>query len=97
MAINQISLPYETGSDRCTSRLYSPVSRSYDFLPNCISLDIFYADLRRVTDHFTKDQLRINCGKVLQLSIYDSFEVSEHLERYFPHVELVTRSCSNKS
>ena len=67
------------------------------FFPNCISLGIRYANLTRVTDHFTQDRMRINCAKVIQLSIYGNFDVSENLKRYFPHVELIARSASNKN
>ena len=64
-------------------------------LPNCVSLYINYASLRRVTDHFTKDRLRINCRKVIRLRIYDECEVSQDLKRYFPHVKQIECLCSS--
>ena len=64
-------------------------------LPNYISLGINSVSLTRVTDHFTKDRMRINCGKVIRLRIYDKCEVSEDLKRYFPHVKQIECLCSS--
>ena len=59
------------------------------FLPNCLSLNISYVSLKRVTGHFTKDRLRINCRKVIRLQICDKCELSQDIKRYFPHVKQI--------
>ena len=57
------------------------------FFPNSISLRVDYPELKRVTDHFTQDRMRINCAKVIQLSVFGKLQISEDFKCYFPHVK----------
>ncbi|CAF4536515.1 unnamed protein product, partial [Rotaria sp. Silwood2] len=55
-------------------------------LPNNIFLIIDYRPLRKATHNFNREVMRINCAKLIRLSIYDEFEISQQLKNYFPHV-----------
>ena len=51
-----------------------------------------YESLKRVTNNFTRDQLRMNTTKVIKLFLYGKFEFSVCLEEYFPQAKIVDAS-----
>ncbi|CAF3323804.1 unnamed protein product, partial [Rotaria sp. Silwood2] len=57
-------------------------------LPSNICLWTRYDSLKRVTQNFTRDATRVNCGKINCLQIYDEFQVSERFTTYFPHANV---------
>ena len=57
-------------------------------LSNNISLHISYESLQRVTNHFTREATRINCGKVAHLYMFGGFKGTKELKDYCPFVEI---------
>lgn len=58
------------------------------FLPDNICLTIEYRPLKKVTNNFKNDAMRLNCAKVIELMIPAKFKISQHFKAYFPHVEI---------
>jgi hypothetical protein len=56
-------------------------------LSNNIHLFVEYGSLQTVTDNFTRDTTRINCSKVIKLSVNHQLVTFKHLRDYFPHAE----------
>ena len=52
-----------------------------------ICLSINYKSLERVTHNFTRDDTRINCGKMSRIYFYEKEEDSKVLRDYFPSAE----------
>jgi hypothetical protein len=55
----------------------------YCHLPSLFELQISYASLMSVTNHFTNDATRLTCSKLKHLDIYEPFVRPEHFHRYF--------------
>ena len=56
-----------------------------------LTLLMKYDSLKRVTNNFTRDELRVNARKVVRLVLYGNCEFSTCLEEYFPQAKQVTR------
>jgi hypothetical protein len=56
------------------------------FFSNDIFLVIDYRPLRRATHDFKRDAMRINCSKVITLSIPAKFKLSQRFKSYFPRM-----------
>ncbi|CAM4982413.1 unnamed protein product [Rotaria socialis] len=54
------------------------------YFQNNILLDIDYKVLQRVTHDFTRDDTRINCTKVNELSLSENVKDSKSVQDYFP-------------
>jgi hypothetical protein len=50
-----------------------------------------YGSLQTVTNNFTRNTTRINCSKVIKLSIHPKFHTCEHLHDYFPRAENIRK------
>ncbi|CAF3201428.1 unnamed protein product [Rotaria sp. Silwood2] len=57
-------------------------------LPNIFYLSVDYQSLERVTHNFRRNATRVNCAKLRFLSVYRTFEISEHVKDYFPHANV---------
>ena len=53
-------------------------------LPCLTKLKVTYDDLKMVTENFTRDEMRRNCGRVKQLIVERPIVYSENIYRYFP-------------
>lgn len=52
---------------------------------HCLTnLEVTYKKLEKVTEYFTKDEMRRNCGRVTQLLIESPTVYPENIYRYFP-------------
>jgi hypothetical protein len=56
-------------------------------LSNSIRLNVYYHDLKRITNNFTRDATRINCAKVKYIHDIDTYNLPTHFYTYFPHLE----------
>ncbi|CAF1518654.1 unnamed protein product [Rotaria sordida] len=56
------------------------------FISNNISLDVDYCPLRKATHNFTRNEMRINCSKLIELRIYKVIN-SECFTAYFPNIK----------
>ncbi|CAF4078228.1 unnamed protein product [Rotaria sordida] len=56
------------------------------FISNNISLDVDYCPLRKATHNFTRNKMRINCSKLIELRI-DKVINSERFTAYFPNIK----------
>ncbi|UJR09477.1 hypothetical protein I4U23_013715 [Adineta vaga] len=56
-------------------------------LSNNIRLFVDYDSLQTVTDNFTRDTTRVNCSKVIELSVNHKLVTFKHLHDYFPRAE----------
>ncbi len=57
-------------------------------LPCLTKLKVAYDDLKMVTENFTKDEMRRNCGRVEQLIIERPIVYSENIYLYFPLLQI---------
>ena len=55
----------------------------YCHLPSLLQLQIRYASITSVTNHFTNHATRLTCSKLKYLRIIEPFVPSEHFHRYF--------------
>jgi hypothetical protein len=53
-------------------------------LPRLFNLSIRYESLALVTNNFTNDAARLNCGKLTNLTIWEPFVRPENFHQYFP-------------
>ncbi|CAF4549255.1 unnamed protein product, partial [Rotaria sp. Silwood1] len=53
-------------------------------LPCLTKLTVLYEDLKQVTENFTREEMRRNCGGVKQLFVERSIVCPEYIYRYFP-------------
>lgn len=56
-------------------------------LSNHVSLTVEYSRIRKLTDNFKNDRLRINCAKMTELSIPANIKHSQRLNAYFPRLQ----------
>jgi len=54
-------------------------------LNNAVHLNIYYEQLKRVTNNFTRDTTRINCAKLDSLCL-NGCQLPQYAKDYFPHV-----------
>jgi hypothetical protein len=58
-------------------------------LQNGILLDVDFKSLERVTHGFTRDDTRINCGKINELYLYETVEYDcKSVQDYFPFAKV---------
>lgn len=57
------------------------------FFSNDIFLIVDYRPLRRATHGFKRDAMRINCSKVITLSVPAKVKLSQQLKSYFPRMK----------
>ncbi|CAF4539221.1 unnamed protein product [Rotaria sp. Silwood2] len=59
------------------------------YFQNNILLDVHYEPLLRATNCFTRDDTRINCTKVNELSLFGQVEYSKCCKDYFPFATII--------
>ena len=60
-------------------------------LSNNIYLFVDYGSLQTVTNNFTRNTTRINCSKVIKLSMHPKLNTFEYLHDYFPRAENIRK------
>ncbi|CAF4241491.1 unnamed protein product [Rotaria magnacalcarata] len=58
-------------------------------LPNSVYLAVYYQVLKRVTQHFTRNETRINCKKLRCLGLVGKCRIPKYVEQYFPHTKIL--------
>ncbi|CAF4168153.1 unnamed protein product, partial [Rotaria sp. Silwood2] len=53
-------------------------------LPCLTKLKVNYGDLKQVTENFSRDEMRLNCGRVKRLIVERSIVYPEYVYHYFP-------------
>jgi hypothetical protein len=61
--------------------------RSKALLPNYISISVHYDSLQRVTNHFTRDQTKINSAQIRDFFLPDRKDLSKDFKQYFPNLQ----------
>ncbi|CAF1589247.1 unnamed protein product [Rotaria magnacalcarata] len=58
------------------------------YLQNDILLEVNFNSLERVTNNFTRDDTRINCGKINEIYLFSDVKYSKTLQNYFPFAKI---------
>jgi len=57
------------------------------FIPNYFSISIRYHSLERITNHFTRDETRINSKKIKHMLLYSRQNFSNDFKKYFSYLQ----------
>ena len=58
------------------------------FFPNDLSISVRFQSLERVTNHFTRDQMKLNAAKIKHFFLVNcEHELSEDFKEYFPNLK----------